>query len=87
MTLRGIMMCSQFDPIPLFCISSHMEIPQHQHCFISSLSKRLVLCWATSCGEWGSTGVFQYFTIAPPHRHKFDVKKPGNKARRNAYGR
>ena len=30
MTLRGIMMCSQFDPIPLFFISSHMEIPKHQ---------------------------------------------------------
>ena len=74
MTLKGIMMCSQFDPIPLVCISSHMKTPQHRHLFISSLLKCLVLCWPTSCGV-GSTGVFN---ISQPHRHKFDVKKPGN---------
>ena len=25
-----------------------------------------------------SGGVPEFFNISPPHRHKFDVKKPGN---------
>ena len=57
MTLKGIMMCSQFDPIPLVCISTPLYF------FTIKMFGPMLANFMWGEGEYRS---FQYFTTTPP---------------------